>query len=202
LLYEDGSEGITDKMHADIMNKINSRMEVDIDLDFTRGQSNFDGIHKDSTSSAARTSILYKLKRNLKSRTGLGASQSKSSEAESKSMISLSEGLTYSYYRNGFTKRKLYALSASVSYSKSEQGSSQDEANSLSMAVSYYPARNFSCGATYSTEAKDEQEVTNKTFYFALKYTLLSLNGSYAQRLRDEYDREENLYKLNLSKRF
>lgn len=202
LLYEDGPERITDKMHIDISNNINSRMEVDIDLDFTKGQSESDGIHKDSTSSAARTSILYRLKRNLTSRTGLNTSQSKSSEAASQSTIGLSEGLTYSYYRKGFTKRKLYDLSASVYYFKREAGNSQEEKDSLNMAVSYYPTSNFSCGASYSTEAGDAQEITKKTLYFALKYTLLSLNGSYVQRLRDEVDREENLYKLDLNKKF
>lgn len=203
LVYEDGTEEVDDSIVADMAKNLNGRMRATIDVSLTKRRRT-NGINDESTNSYIRGEINYKVEKNLLSNTRLTLNSTDTNQGSTQSRLEIGEELRYNYYRDGFTRRKLFDLTGSVWYSKLERdGSNYNQW--LKMQVNYYPSATFHCGVAYSTENEDyrkDEDSSLKTLYFALTYPLLSLNGSYSQQLDGVGDEEENMFKLDLRKKF
>ena len=200
LLNEDGTEELQNMIDADFEKTINRRLQMTIYLNYTDNQDDLDGIDKESSSSTSSTRLVYKLERNLESLTSLATSQTDTSEGSSTSKFEVGEELKYTYNRKGFRRRELFDVAGSVWYKQSETAGGRYDENWLEMGINYYPTRAFSCGAAYSSE--NDSKIITKNLYLALSYTLLTLKGSYSQRLNEAGDMKEDLYNIDFTKRF
>lgn len=195
-IEEGGAERMTYSTSGNAQKDINGRLSLSIGLNYSK--EDVDGVADDSESISqiGMVNITYIVARNLNSKTLIltNSSDQSGTISGSASTLKIREDLKYTYYLKGFSKRKLFDIGGAIESEKSKANGSRYDRDAFNIGFNYYPARFFSCGASYAHSSESDLDI--KRLYFGLTYPLLALKGNWSSNGAAEK------YRLDLVKKF
>lgn len=203
LVNDDGTEAKSDGFSTDLDVGFNLKPHprLSIGLNLNYGQKIIDTIESKTLSS--RNTAAYKMKNNFLSTTIIHFAENETAGISSDTTINFSEQLQYTYYKRGFTRKRLFDIDVigTLSREKRDSTNSESEHDYFRASINYYPTRNFNCG--YAINIEDANNTTSKGMnaYFSLSYPLARLSGKYDHNEASNGSTEDK-YMLNLSKSF